>query len=335
MINSSELNFFFATLNTIANSIYNEVPNKSQVFSSDVPLSDAETWKTGWIGLMDKMRPWDGPRVTKEPSPQTYSVTPYPFEQTRALDRFRFDDDAYGIFSPIIERMARQAKRARDFETRDLLQNKGKWTGAYQNGWDGLSYFNTAHPVDFYDTSKGTYTNDFTGGGSTQNGILVGGVLSQTSILTLWEYMTSIKGEDGEPLEVEATDLLVPSTLKGEAEMLLKNAFMAPPSWATLGAGTGPLGAQVGAADNVLTRWGLKYTDWALLNAGSATTWYMQANNHVWKPMLWILRQAPVIAYLIKETDIPVFMNHEYVWGMFARWAPAWAPSWLMARSGP
>lgn len=335
MISDASLQFFFTTLNTVAGKVYEDVPIKSPAFSTTVPTGEAEDWKTGWIGLMDKMRPWDGPRVTEEPAPQTYSVRVVPFEQTRKLDRFRFDDDSYGIYSDVIPRMARQAKRAQDFEIRNLLQAKGKWAGinpasgvSYQNGWDGLSFFNSAHPVDLYDAGKGSYSNDFTGGGSTQNGVLVGGGFNQTSVLTLWEYMTSIKGEDGEPLEIESDTILIPSTLKGEAEVVLNNLFYAPPTFGTL---TG----QVGAMDNALKRFGLKYIDWALLNAGSSTTWYMMATTHVWKPILWLLRQAPVWTYLINEQSPNVFNEHALVWGVWARWAPAWAISWLMARSGP
>lgn len=338
MISSAALQFFFQQGNVLANKIYQDVALHSPAFTTNIPVA-AEDWKTAWIGLVDKMRPWDGPRVTKEPAPQTYTVTVYPYELTQEIDQFRFEDDKrmYGIYSELIPRMAREVKMAQDYELRDLLQNKGKWTGGYQNGWDGGTFFNTAHSVDIYDSTKGTYTNDLTGGGSSIGGITVGGAFSQTAVQTLWEYMGSIKGEDNEPMQIEPDTILVPRALKGEAEMVLKSTFFAPPSWGTIGAGTGALATQVGAADNALRRFGLDYIEWPLLDPGTngKTYWYMMATRHALKPLLWLVNTAPQWTYLIQPQSQPVFNQHKFVYGAWSRWAPGWAASFLTTRSGP
>ncbi len=337
MITSAALQFFFQQGNVLANKIYADVPLKSTAFSTRIPVA-AEDWKTAWIGLVDKFRPWDGPRVTKEPAPQTYTVTVYPYEGTQSYDRFRFEDDQrmFGVVSSeLIPRLAREARMAQDYEIRDLLQNKGKWTGAYQNGWDGSAFFLTTHAVDLYDSSKGTYTNDLTGGGASIGGITVGGQFSQTAIQTLWEYQGSIKGEDNEPLQVESDTILVPRALKGEAELVLKSTFYAPPSWGTIGAGTGALGAQVGAADNALRRFGIDYIEWPLLDASSKSVWYMMSTkNPAFKPLLWLVNTDVQWTYIIQPQSMPVFSEHRFIWGGHARWAPAWGPSWLLMRSG-
>jgi phage major head subunit gpT-like protein len=241
------------------------------------------------------------------------------------------DDDQLGIFYATMPDMALQAKRWPDFQVRDLLQNRRAQTGTRQLGLDGLSGFNTAHPIDLYDSSKGTYSNDFTGGGQTINGVLVGGAFSQTAIATLYEYMMTLKAEDNETVGVTPNVLLVPPALKLEAELFIKSTFLAPPSWGTA---TG----QVGAADNPLRRFGLDPIVWEVLNTGVTggnTYWYMLDTTKAFKPFVWQLRQAPVLAVRTNEQDPVVFDDHTYLYGYWARGAPGWNYSFLFARSGP
>jgi phage major head subunit gpT-like protein len=330
VISPTNLAFFFSRMNTMLRETYNSTPVRYQDFCSTIP-SDTEQNVYGWMGRLDQMRLWAGPRVTAEPAPQTYTLINQPFEQTRKIDRFKLDDDQLGIFYATMPDMALQAKRWPDFQVRDLLQNRRAQTGTRQLGLDGLSGFNTAHPIDLYDSSKGTYSNDFTGGGQTINGVLVGGAFSQTAIATLYEYMMTLKAEDNETVGVTPNVLLVPPALKLEAELFIKSTFLAPPSWGTA---TG----QVGAADNPLRRFGLDPIVWEVLNTGFTggnTYWYMLDTTKAFKPFVWQLRQAPVLAVRTNEQDPVVFDDHTYLYGYWARGAPGWNYSFLFARSGP
>jgi len=327
MITDSSLQFFFTNLNTMLGEAYTTTPIVHDKFASVIPVT-SEDWKAGWTGRMDKMRVWAGPRVTEEPAPQTYTVSMIPFEQTRKIDRFRLDDDTMGLYYRMLPDMAVQAKRLPDFQIRDLLQNLNAYVGIRQNGLDGLTHFNTAHPVDLFDAGKGTYCNDFTGGGVSIGGVTVGGAMSPTAVSTLWTYMSGYKAEDGEPLGIEPNMILAPSTMKLEVDLILKSTFFAPPSWGTV---TG----QVGAADNPLQRFGMEPLYWPLLNNAQGTNWYMLDTNHAMKPFTWLQRTAPVFQYLIDENSAPVFNEHSYVYGAWARGSAAWSFAWLSARSGP
>lgn len=332
MITTANLGVFFANLNTMLGETYSMTPVIHEQFSSTIPSSSNENIYA-WIGRLDKFRLWSGPRVTKQPAPQTYVLVNQPFELTVMIDRFVLDDDQMGVYYRTLPEMAIQAKRWPDFQIRDLLQNLGAQTGVAQNGLDGLTFFNTAHPVDIYDTSKGTYCNDFTGGGVAINGVTVGGTFGVTSLATLYEYMTTIPGEDGEPVGVTPNTVLVPATLKLEAELTLKSMFMAPPAWGTIS-------GQVGAADNPLKRFSLDVIDWPLLNTTAASTagsvnWYMLDTTKAFRPIIWQVRQAPQLVQRITEQDPVVFDQHQYLYGYWARGVPGWGFSWLMARSGP
>lgn len=321
----AQINLFISTVNTAIGQVYSDasLPLFWQNFSTMIPTQSTQ-WAAAWTGMLPKARTWKGARVTVSPNPQTYIAVPLPYEHTVTIDRFHLDDDQMGVYYRTLPDQARQMRRQPDYWHRDLLESSGDFTGTVQNGYDGLTYFNSAHPINFYVSAAGTYSNDFTGGGSTQNGVLVGGAFSPTAVATLAEYMMTLKGEDKEPLGIYPDTVMVPPALMMEANLVLREASFAPPAWGTI---TG----QVGAADNPILRFGMK----PLVNTylTSATKWYMMDTTKSFKPMLWIVREAPIMTPRVSEDDPIVFDLHHYLWGWWARATPAWGYSFLMCRS--
>lgn len=339
MITPQQFGPFITTVSTILGEAYSSAPSIAKQFATEIPLENASTWEAGWTGKLPKMRVWTGPRVAFEPAPQTYSVTPKPYEATLVIDRFHLDDDKFGIYYRMFADMGQQAALWPDFELRDLIEASGAWSSTTaQAGLDGLPFFSTAHPIDFYNqgaSGPGTYINDFTGGGQNVNysktgggntTISVGGAFSPTAFKTLVEYQGQLKGEDNEVLDVTPSHLMHAWLLKAEVDLVLKSQFFAPPAWGTI---TG----QVGAGDNILKRYGVE----PLLNPRlkNAATWYSLDLTKAVKPFLWILREPVRLVPRTSEDDPIVFDIHAYVWGEWARAAPAWNYSWLAARSGP
>ena len=318
---------FVSTGNTTIGQVYSDatIPEIWKNYCSEMP-SASEQNIYAWTGMIPKPRLWKGARVTVRSYPQTYTLVNKPYELTLAMDQFKFDDDQFGVYYRQLQDQARQTRRLPDYWTRDLLENSGDQTGTAQNGLDGLTYFNTAHLQNIYVPSGTTYSNDFTGGGQTINGTLVGGAFSPTAFATLTEYMMTLKGEDGEPLGIYPNLVMVPAALKLEAELVMKSSFFAPPAWATI---TG----QVGAADNPLKRFGVE----PLVNQylTSNTKWYMFDTTKSFKPLIWQVRQAPVYTPRVNATDPLVFDTHTFAWGVYGRVAPGWSYSFLGARSGP
>lgn len=325
MITPAKWSYFITNASTLIGQAYSETPIISPKFSTTVP-TDTEIFLDGWTGMLPQMVPWVGARSTFEHAPQTYSVTVIPFQATLLVDRFDVDDDKMGVYYRDLPDMARQAKRWRDLQIRNLLEGAYPWVGAYQNGLDGGTHWNTAHPVDLYDSSKGTYCNDFTGGGQPIGGVTVGGAFSGTAFATLYEYNSTLKSEDNESMDITPNLLLHPTALKTEVELTLKNMSWAPPSWGTI---TG----QVGAADNVFRRFGVEPLEFKLLS--SRTKWYLFDTTKGVMPTRWILRQEPIFTQRTTEDDPLVFDMHRYAYGDWGRAAAAWSPAWLGARSGP
>ncbi len=323
LITPANLSYFFATLETRFWSAFSASPTFYDKICTTYPVG-TEQWVSGWMGMLDKMREWVGPRVVHTPAPQTYMVQIKPFEQTQGIDQFKLADDTYGIYYPMVAMMAEQSKKWPDYQVRDLLCNTGSQTGVAQIGTDGLTHWHASHPVDYYDASKGTYCNDFTGGVAVDS-VTVGGPLAVNSFATLWSEIASRKSESGEALGLMADLSVTAPQLKITLNTLLQAQFLGSPT-------IGNLSSQIGSAENMLKGWtdGLCFPELAAY----PTVWYMLVCNKPIKPFSWLLREAPDFTYRNQPSDPVVFDTHTYLYGSKARGAPAWGLPWLSAKSG-
>jgi len=155
LITPANLQFFFTALETRFWAAYTVAPIVYSRLSTTYSVP-TEQWVSGWIGMLDKMREWIGPRIMHTPAPQTYIVPLQLFEQTQGVDEIKLINDVAGIYNPIAAFMGMQSAKWPDYQFRDLLQSQGSQTGARQLSLDGLNHWGTAHPVDFWDASKGT-----------------------------------------------------------------------------------------------------------------------------------------------------------------------------------
>ena len=64
----------------------------------------------GWIGDIPGMREWVGDRQIHNLTQHEYSIRNKDFELTVGVDRNRFEDDQYGIFSPMMESLGYEAR---------------------------------------------------------------------------------------------------------------------------------------------------------------------------------------------------------------------------------
>lgn len=341
-ITPSNYTAFITTVDTTVSQIWQQLDadETEGAWVTDHPMAGGSQITFGWTGMMPKARPWFGSRNLYEPAPQTYTVIPIPYELTYTIDRFVLDDsdvNTMSIFWRTLPDMARQWRRQRCYECRDLLENAGVQTGSRQNGWDGNTYFNTGHPIDLYNPSiytnnplfsAGTYCNDFIGG-QTINGVSLGGALTVLSFSGLLQYQKAIPGEDGEVLGVRATHLMVPNTLDVESTFILKATMLAPPVYGNWSASA----TQVGAQDNMLARKGVEPIVNPFLR--KTTRWYLQDNRNSFRGTLWIVREAPRTVPRVNENDPLVWDSHRYAWGGWDRVMPAWGPSFFMLRSAP
>lgn len=337
IISPANINFFITSLEgrfwtafDVNESWYNKVATVYNV--------DGEQWVSVWIGMLDKYREWLGPRKTHQPAPQTYLVPIKNWELTEELDEFRLADStaqmAMSYYAPTVAFMGMQAKKLWDYQLRDLILTTGAYTSTsgFQNGTDGLTHWNTAHNVDFYDSSKGTYPNDYRGTATGFGSVTCGGAFSTNGFNTIWQDMAARRSESNEALGLEADLTMVPAQLKAAATVVLQSQFYAPPQVGAIGNGSGANAPLVGAMDNPLKGWTDLYVNKDLTNAND---WFMLVTKAPIKPFSILLRLMPDFVPRVSPDDPVVFNMHKILYGSKARGTPAWALPWLSSISGP
>src|ERR1041385_5129191 len=122
----ANLQFFFTNLE--ANyfwKAYYDAPLWWQKIATRVPTS-SEFHLFGWMGRLDTMREWTGARVVHTPGTQTYIVPVQKYELTESIDKFKLEDDTYGIYFPIVENMGKAIAKKPDYSMRDLIKGVGE-----------------------------------------------------------------------------------------------------------------------------------------------------------------------------------------------------------------
>lgn len=79
--------------------------------------------------------------------------------------------------------------------------------------FDGEFFFDTDHPVNIFDPTSGTFSNDFTGAGTN---------LSSGNLKLAKERFRKIKAPNGKPMGLRMTHLIVPPALEETARDLLE-----------------------------------------------------------------------------------------------------------------
>lgn len=310
LITPANLSIVFTGIETLFWAAYQAKEPWWPVIATMIPSSTEQNFYP-WMGKIPTMQEWIGPRKTQNAATRGYNLINKPYELTLAVDKFKIEDDTYGVYNPITTEMGWQAKKWPDYQLRDLIRG----TGSHANdvGLDGLAFFHASHPVDIYDPAKGTYANTF-----------------GSKPLTIQNYsagraaMMAYKGEDGESLEVVPNLLVVPPQLEEQAKHVLESEYTGQP---TIGTSTE---TQVGATNNVW-RGSAKHIVLPELSP-DPTTWYLLDTSRAIKPFIFQQRTAVNFVTRIAPDDPRVFDLHEYVYGTDARGNVGYGHSWLAAR---
>jgi phage major head subunit gpT-like protein len=106
-----------------------------------VPSSTREN-HYGWLSALPSMREWIGDRVVYGLDASDFILKNLEFEATVAVKRKDIEDDQAGVYSPLFEKMGRDAGLHPDKLTLSLLKN-----GFSSLCYDGQFFFDTDHPV--------------------------------------------------------------------------------------------------------------------------------------------------------------------------------------------
>ncbi len=286
-INKETLSALFISLKTTFNNTFAETESSWQRIAMKVPSTTGQN-DYAWLSRFPRMRKWIGEKNVKAMEGFKYSVVNDDFEATVEVDRNDIEDDNLGIYGPQAEMAAQSAAQLPD-EIVIALVNNGFNTKCY----DGQYFIDIDHPVKKEDGTTDSISNKGTA-------VLSCASLAaaQASLGAAETAMMEFKDDEGRPLNIKPSVLLVPPALKATANILMtaerledgkpnpyRNAFEV-------------------VVDGRLT---------------SKTAWFLLDTNKPVKPFIYQERKAPVFVQQTDPQAEDVFSRKKFKFGAEAR----------------
>ena len=114
----------------------------------------------GWMRSLSGLREWLGPRQIDNLVENAYVIFNRHWEKTVSVNRNSIEDDNVGVYATDFAMMGDAAARLPEELVWGLLA-----AAFATNGFDGVPFFATTHPVVLADGTVGTYANTDGGGG--------------------------------------------------------------------------------------------------------------------------------------------------------------------------
>lgn len=293
LVNKSSIQAAFVALKTLFNNAFAAAPSTWDKIAMKVPSSTGSNLYA-WLSAFPKMRRWVGEKHVKNLQAYSYSVVNEDWEATVAVNRNHIEDDQLGIYQPQAQMAGFSAKQLPDEIVYELVNN-----GFTALCYDGQYFFDIDHPV---------------AGGSVSNlgtKALSAATLAnaQASYGTARTAMRRFKDEDGRPINVTPTVLLVPPALEDTARALLTVDRLED----------GKPNPYKGTAELVVES-----------RLTSDTAWFLLDTSKPVRPFIYQERKAPVFVQQTDPEADDVFSRKEYKFGAEARAAGGYG-FWQMA----
>lgn len=293
LVNKSSIQAAFVALKTLFNNAFAAAPSTWDKIAMKVPSSTGSNLYA-WLSAFPKMRRWVGEKHVKNLQAYSYSVVNEDWEATVAVNRNHIEDDQLGIYQPQAQMAGFSAKQLPDEIVYELVNN-----GFVALCYDGQYFFDVDHPV---------------AGGSVSN--LGTKALSASTLATAQASygaartaMRRFKDEDGRPINVSPTVLLVPPALEDTARALLTVDRLED----------GKPNPYKGTAELVVES-----------RLTSDTAWFLLDTSKPVRPFIYQERKAPVFVQQTDPEADDVFSRKEYKFGAEARAAGGYG-FWQMA----
>lgn len=242
----------------------------------------------GFMSKLPRLREWVGPRIANNLRGQSYAIANKSWELTYAVDMEDLDDNVnLQLYAGAFSMLGQQAA----LHPNDLMVTLMQDTTSLC--FDGLTFFNDAHPEAPGEVGSATYDNNFT---ST--------ALTAPNFNTVYAAMMARNGDDHKPLGVRPNLLVVPPQLRSTALTIINAENIV-------------LTAGDGATSNINR--GIVDVLVVPELAGQATTWYLLDTSRMIKPFVYQVRQAPQLVSRDQPTDPNVFENREAKYGVYMR----------------
>lgn len=107
----SNLSGLFQGFETAFNKGFQGAQSRYKTVEMEIPSTTAEE-NYGWLGSIPAIREWLGDRIVQSLSITGYQIKNRRFEVTVGIPREKIEDDQYGIYGPIMEKMGHKCRLA-------------------------------------------------------------------------------------------------------------------------------------------------------------------------------------------------------------------------------
>nr|WP_288358471.1 Mu-like prophage major head subunit gpT family protein [uncultured Pseudomonas sp.] len=293
LVNKSSIQAAFVALKTLFNNAFAAAPSTWDKIAMKVPSSTGSNLYA-WLSAFPKMRRWVGEKHVKNLQAYSYSVVNEDWEATVAVNRNHIEDDQLGIYQPQAQMAGFSAKQLPDEIVYELVNN-----GFTALCYDGQYFFDVDHPVAGASVSN-------VGTKALSAATLANAQASYGAARTA---MRRFKDEDGRPINISPTVLLVPPALEDTARALLTVDRLED----------GKPNPYKGTAELVVES-----------RLTSDTAWFLLDTSKPVRPFIYQERKAPVFVQQTDPEADDVFSRKEYKFGAEARAAGGYG-FWQMA----
>ncbi|WP_211221613.1 Mu-like prophage major head subunit gpT family protein [Desulfocurvibacter africanus] len=293
LVNKAAIENVFINLKTTFHKAFQDVKPLWSKVAMLVPSTGSQNDYT-WLSNFPRMRKWVGDKVVKALAAFKYTIVNDDFEATVEVRRNDIEDDNLGIYAPQAQMAGWSAAQLPDEIVFDLV-NAGFTSLCY----DGQYFFDTDHPVgDASVSNKGT--------AALSAATLA---LAQASYGAARTAMGKFKDDEGRPLGVTPSVLLVPPALEDTARALVTVDRLED----------GKPNPYKGTAEVVVAP-----------RLTSDTAWFLLDTTKPVKPLVYQERKKPVFVQQTDSNADDVFNRAVYKFGAEARASGGYA-FWQLA----
>lgn len=154
IVNAATLKAAQTSFQTLFQHAFDKVEQTYKTIAMVIPSTTSmNSYK--WLGQLPGIRKWLGDKVINNLTAHGYLLENEDFELTIGVKRNDIQDDQLGVYNPLFSNIGDASARHPDELTWPALV-AGFTDG---QGFDKVSFFNAAHPVNGIDAVDGTYTN--------------------------------------------------------------------------------------------------------------------------------------------------------------------------------
>ena len=303
LINKSSITDLLTQMNQQFLVNYNNGFNNAKLYLEPVidhVSINSSVFKQVFLTSVPQMRKALGQRIVKNLEIQAYGTESSDYEATIGIPRADILSDQWGVYAPAISALGNTSKRDVDRRASRKLQ-----AGTTDLTFDGTAHFSTAHTLN---------------PAGVQSNLLGSSALTQDTFAVAVAAMRSFLDNEGQPLGVEPTVLVVDPSNEKVARVILE---------ADIIAGAATYANQTNVYKGLVSL----VVDPDLVNEPG--TWYLFGELAGIKAVTHYSFIDPNLVAMTDPKDDNVFHNFQYVWGVDKNDAVLLAPWFLSIRNTP